>query len=259
MCHRAARRRPAAELNLLGNTSAMFMERLVRTICLFGVLGLLASLAVAWTSAATVNLWSDIFVQRHGISSPTYPCWGLVTIDKPSASYVFRSAISRPHGLGVDWLYQPGVTTCGPGLIEPPGWSDAKAPPFGEPLDIYEGYAEDGRGWPFICLASSIEATLNPTRGWTYGVVSWGIPLPSTQGPDAMPRSLPLRPVWAGLLVNTVFYGLFLWLVVHGRGLLRLQRLHRERHGRCGHCGYPAGSSPLCSECGHSLHGRGVA
>ena len=248
---------PAAKHHPLGDTP---MPRLVRTICLFGVLGLLATITVAWLSAATVSLWSDIWIQRHGVSADTYPCWGLVTIEKPSATYIFRSAISRPHGVGVDWLYRPGIKVCGPGLIEPPLWSGARQAPSGEPLDTYEGYAEDGRGWPFICLASTIDAALHPLdpgrgSGWTYGAVSWGITLPSTQG-GAMPRSLPLRPVWIGILVNTIFYGLVIWLVVHGPVAIRgWYRVRFGRCGRCGRCGYPAGSSPRCSECGAPIEG----
>ncbi len=223
------------------------MRQLLRTVFLFGALGLAGSIAVAWLSAATIDLWSNIWLQRHGVSSGSYPCWGLVAIEKPSATYVFRSAISRPHGLGVDWLYEPGIRTCGPGILEPPFWSDASRPPSGEPFDTFAGYAEDGRGWPFICLTSTVDATISP-GGWTYGRVSSGLPLRSTQGVDRMPRSLPLRPVWANLLFNAAFYGLLMWLGF--RGLLLLPRRYRERHGRCGSCGYAAGSSSRCPECG---------
>lgn len=219
------------------------MNRVARSVIVFGGLGLFTSVAVAWASAATVDLWSDIWIQRHGISDDQYPCWGLVIIEKPTATYVYRTAISRPHTTGVGWDKKH----------HPPTWSQARKPPSTQALDTYVGYVEDGRGWPLICLTSSIDATLvNPGPGWTYRATSWGIRLPSTQGPDRMPRSLPLRPLWAGLLLDTAFYGTMIWFLV--RGPFRVRRWYWERQGRCGRCGYPAGSSAQCSECGEPLH-----
>ncbi|MDY7109254.1 MAG: hypothetical protein SYC29_11525, partial [Planctomycetota bacterium] len=65
------------------------------------------------------------------------------------------------------------------------------------------------------------------------------------------PRVLPLRPMWPGFLINTLFYAAVLWLLIPGPFMLR--RLIRRRRGRCVKCGYDLrGALPGagCPECG---------
>ena len=73
---------------------------------------------------------------------------------------------------------------------------------------------------------------------------------------------LPIRPVWPGFAINTIFYGAALWLVFcagHGFVSRRIRR-KRRRRGQCLHCGYdlrgqappPEGQSTKCPECGRS-------
>ena len=50
------------------------MRRYLRYAQLALVLGLLVSVAVAWFSAATLDLWANIYLQRHGATSNSYPC-----------------------------------------------------------------------------------------------------------------------------------------------------------------------------------------
>ncbi len=63
-------------------------------------------------------------------------------------------------------------------------------------------------------------------------------------------RALPLRPIWPGFAINTVFYAGVLWLLIPGPFAMR--RFIRRRRGLCPACGYPAGESAVCSECGKS-------
>jgi len=65
-------------------------------------------------------------------------------------------------------------------------------------------------------------------------------------------RFLPLRPIWPGFAINTVFYALILWLLFAGPFVLR--RRWRIRRGLCPKCAYdlrkrPSDSS-VCPECG---------
>lgn len=53
---------------------------------------------------------------------------------------------------------------------------------------------------------------------------------------------LPMRPHWRGVLVNTMFYGVLVWLLWRTPWMLR-SRL-RLRRGLCGRCAYPIGAGP---------------
>ncbi len=65
------------------------------------------------------------------------------------------------------------------------------------------------------------------------------------------PRVLPYRPIWPGLIVNTIFYAMILWLVSPAPFALR--RFLRVRRGLCPKCAYPMGESAVCTECGAEL------
>lgn len=62
-------------------------------------------------------------------------------------------------------------------------------------------------------------------------------------------RSIPLRPIWPGLLANTLFYATITLALLAG---LRLIRTHRRRkRGRCVACNYKLGEGiSVCPECG---------
>ncbi len=62
---------------------------------------------------------------------------------------------------------------------------------------------------------------------------------------------IPLRPMWPGFAVNTIFYATILWLLIPGPFVLR--RFFRRRRGLCVKCGYPVGESGVCTECGWEL------
>ncbi|MEE8287220.1 MAG: hypothetical protein V3R72_11045 [Gammaproteobacteria bacterium] len=61
---------------------------------------------------------------------------------------------------------------------------------------------------------------------------------------------LPWRPSWIGLTINTLFYGVFLWLLWSAPFAAR--RLVRRRRGRCVRCGYDLrhAEHDVCPECG---------
>jgi len=69
-------------------------------------------------------------------------------------------------------------------------------------------------------------------------------------------RTFPVRPIWPGFAINTVFYAVMMWLLFAGPFVVR--RWRRIRRGLCPKCAYPVGSSEVCTECGaiHS-HLRG--
>ena len=67
-------------------------------------------------------------------------------------------------------------------------------------------------------------------------------------------RSLPVLPMWPGLLANTAFYG-GAWGVVIG-GPILLRRWLRARRGGCPQCGYSREGLKVdapCPECGRGV------
>jgi len=74
---------------------------------------------------------------------------------------------------------------------------------------------------------------------------------------QVVPRILPLRPLWPGFAVNTLFYAGVLWMMFALPFALR--RRLRRRRGQCPACAYPVGQSPVCTECGAAFTPKGTA
>jgi hypothetical protein len=68
---------------------------------------------------------------------------------------------------------------------------------------------------------------------------------------------LPIRPLWPGFAINTVFYAGLLWLLFAAPFALRRRR--RIKRGRCPACAYPVGPSEVCTECGKPVGAKAVA
>src|SRR5262245_10478039 len=111
-------------------------------------------------------------------------------------------------------------------------------------------------GFPALCLWYRVSSTLleppggAPTitneqldGGWLLGGEA------SCRGRDF--RALPLRPIWSGLALNTVFFAA-LWFALLA-GIPALRRALRRRRGLCARCGYDLRATPAntpCPECG---------
>ena len=63
-------------------------------------------------------------------------------------------------------------------------------------------------------------------------------------------RLLPLRPLWPGFAINTIFYAAILWFVMLGPFTAR--RIIRRKRGQCIKCGYDlrGAEHEACPECG---------
>jgi hypothetical protein len=62
-------------------------------------------------------------------------------------------------------------------------------------------------------------------------------------------KRLPLRPIWAGFVGNTLLYAAIAWLL-HLVGSGAVRRYIRTRRGLCPACAFPTGASGTCTECG---------
>jgi hypothetical protein len=123
-------------------------------------------------------------------------------------------------------------------------------------------------GWPMMTLRSAVQLVVvehhdedgNPEHVELAQHVDWGLRLPDRTITGAgntigspewhTARMLPLRPIWRGALINSIFYASLLWLLVATPRWLRRRR--RIRRGLCPHCAYPIGAGSVCTECGRN-------
>jgi hypothetical protein len=145
-------------------------------------------------------------------------------------------------------------------LAWPEGVSEAWQPPpthygeqvrFGRSRVTWMGMDNDGLrvltrigcGWPLVAMRCS--------RGSDGGPLFWVDAMEiNAAGLSAAWAGVPLRPVWPGFAVNTLFYAAILWLPF---GAFALRRRRRIKRGLCPKCAYPVGTSDKCTECGATL------
>ncbi|UYV11518.1 MAG: hypothetical protein NCW75_09415 [Phycisphaera sp.] len=138
--------------------------------------------------------------------------------------------------------------------IVPAGMADAPGPEFerpaSDPRPMYARRAFTGHvqsivstsaGWPWLAAQGRGVMDGTPSRVWREGIPTVAI------GPVAF--KLPLRPIWPGLLANTLFYAALTLSLMAGWRWLRTRR--RRVRGRCVACGYELGEGVrVCPECG---------
>ena len=73
--------------------------------------------------------------------------------------------------------------------------------------------------------------------------------------PPSIPY-LPVRPIWPGFAINTLFYAAILWMLFAAP--FALQRWRRIKRGLCPKCAYPVGTSDKCTECGTGIRAKAV-
>ncbi|MFB3106813.1 MAG: hypothetical protein ACE1ZA_18075 [Pseudomonadales bacterium] len=66
---------------------------------------------------------------------------------------------------------------------------------------------------------------------------------------------VPVRPIWPGFAINTIFFAAILWLPL---APFQFRRYVRVKHGHCIKCGYDlrGAEHEVCPECGHELFVR---
>jgi hypothetical protein len=117
-----------------------------------------------------------------------------------------------------------------PGLMENAGRQAA-----------YQGF---GGGWPMISMVGAdyisrgIEAFAPPKL----------VAGPAWLGTRVRQTMLPVWPLWPGAAVNTLVFGVPLWL--GWAGLRRCRMALRRKKGLCLRCGYPVRGLDACPECG---------
>jgi hypothetical protein len=204
--------------------------KLVR-ICVFLVLGAIVNIAVAWGFA---------------IMMPLFMSPGAVSI-----------RLADRHGKGDAWLgvSRPGafrvisVTEHGEDISDWPIWHNNLGIRL-ERNGHVGHHLIDLRGWPFLACWCDFRWTVanqavRPEGG--IALKAWDV-TGVVYEHFSKPKGLPLRPIWPGFAINTVFYAAILWLLFAAPFALR--RWRRIKRGLCPKCAYPVGTSEVCTECG---------
>lgn len=106
-------------------------------------------------------------------------------------------------------------------------------------------------GWPLACMRH--ECVLRRDGPQTWARMKGLQPFRSSSS-ELVKTRLPFMPIWSGLAVNTLLYGVAVLGVMLGVGYLRLvaSGYYRIRRGRCAFCGYDLKGEfgRGCPECG---------
>ncbi len=213
------------------------MMRRLLIIGIFLLLGAVVNVAVAWGCA----LWSEYRIAPDRcLSHLDSPRWIASVCEGPGVTRV--SGVPDNGEWGPEEMYRDDVL---------PSWSrTTDRPPRDEFNDPSLPWTiELAYGWP---ARSGVGIIRKHVRGAAVWAVTSGIRTADDgSGEPVSYRVLPVRPIWSGFAINTLFYAAILWLLIPGPVVLR--RFLRLRWGLCPNCAYPMGESSVCTECGRAL------
>jgi hypothetical protein len=231
------------------------MKRRLAKLLVFLLLGAIVNVAVAWGSAVSVSMYGepdDCAIGR--LHNARWSLWSVLLFSKVGSDFCYSTLYS-------DRRHQPPSDS--PGAIVPEWFPDHLAWTTEARAHVLAGEA---RGWPCRALRALWEIDLRDGVNG-HRVVS-GIDLISfpwrTPVGVTLPRILPLRPIWPGFAINTIFYAAALWVVFLIPGMIK--RTRRRFRGLCIHCGYDLRGQTTaidgerrCPECGKAMPGRNAA
>ncbi|MEE9128947.1 MAG: hypothetical protein V3T84_02945 [Phycisphaerales bacterium] len=218
------------------------MKGRLRKLVFFVLLGAIVNIAVAWGSSVLIGFAETTSDIRAVRGSPV-GAWLVKTYNRFSAFRVewFRSRNSAPN------------QSEGPSPADlVPTWI-AYDPELNENRRV-ELWDAEARGWPLLALWSKPVSFYEVLDGTRHPLPKEGtieLPLsPFRGGMGVMPKVLPLRPIWLGFAIDTIFYAAILWLLWSSPFAAR--RFIRRKRGVCINCGYDLRGSEDkgCPECG---------
>ncbi len=223
------------------------MKRRLLIVALFLGLGAVLNVAVAWACA----IWPPVCRDPSAIPSQ-HP---------PEVLGGAKGRSARQPGY-VDTASGFGYTEYFTGIsmrsnVASPAANNDRLGSTGrtDPWTLWSPYTDPQAataGWPLRALDWSIRKH----AAGRSSIYREGLRLPDTMAwlgvaPD---RRVPLRPLWLGFAVNTLFFAIVaasVWTPI-----VALRRYSRRRHGQCPACGYPVGVSAVCTECGRAVSPR---
>ena len=232
------------------------MKRWICKLVLFLLLGVVVNVAVAWGCA----YWMDRELNSIVTNKVQQFKWEIEDFLYLAEVYARRGSTlvafwhkegrwSMSRYLYSEWALPTEETNL-------PTWSMAavayrNSQTFSDDPDEERlAFLEVAYGWPALATfyRSEVKQSLTITE-LRYGldISPAGSSFPKN---IALPRVLPLRPIWPGFAINTIFYAALLWLLTLGPFTAR--RMLRRKRGHCIQCGYDLRgmNHDKCPECG---------
>ncbi len=224
----------------------MSRHRLIPRILLCLALGLIITVAIAWTSAwfpfsadarfkitqnATFIAGSLIYERCHQVTGDG-ETWSILCTSTDSPVW-WADAIAR--------------------IRAPWWWPIDPARLAGTASNAHVAQTMDARGWPVRALRCAWRGTRGSIAGPSIGGIDLPPP-PDGKAPTlATIRALPCRPIWRGLAADTLLFALAWSALLFVPPAIRTHL--RIRRGLCPHCAYNLADlqpDSLCPECGHA-------
>ena len=239
------------------------MKKHLTTVAIFLLAGAVVNVAVAWGCAAwarpkavnlvTLSSREVRWLYRRGFVIPDR----LREMTPEDRARVFQAkrwsfsdhSQTEVSGDGVTWHFVTADSLHERGDVVLP--IPAMLVSAGVPAKSMAG----GFSWP---RSDGLFFPGKPANLWDFTFYStlWDVPITGALGLSSRP--IPLISQWPGFLINMLFYGTLLWLLVSGPFVIRRSVLGRQRlaQGLCPKCAYPMGESAVCTECGRDLPKR---
>ena len=210
------------------------MRRRLFTLAIFLLLGAVVNVAVAWGVA--------LGSKRYLSTMHSHPAWRTKRVLEHEGWMLYTQArIGTVRAMA----HRPYTDSAATATKVPAGsfprWCSIRELPALRPASrategAWEVQSDWAYGWPCVSMWHQF-AGHNRLWPGSSSAYLWG-------------RHLPMRIVWFGFVVNTLFYAAIMWLLILGAFALR--RVSRRKRGLCVACGYDLRGNLEhgCPECG---------
>ncbi len=231
------------------------MKRRLLKLFLFLLLGAATTIATSWYFAAGRTKDTKWFVHAEQGSSRIgrigAGTWNVYRNERLGQVLIRRyRSIYSPEDQPPEWdiIDRPAERFV-------PAWA-LDLLPLEPPEGVLGNAAVEGSGWPVVAMRTRYDEFPGPLGGRSsIRRVTEGIlltPTAEVRLGDMLysAKALPLRPLWPGFAINTIFYAAILWLLAFGPFAVR--RVVRRKRGHCIKCGYDLRGTEqeVCPECG---------
>jgi hypothetical protein len=210
-------------------------RRTIFKLLLFLLAGAIINVAVAWGCA--IGCRDILDDEELANANMGEVIWQVSSFRHPVGDVLVSTRLKNESGMAVHSARHPST------LIK--NWSrfeELTAEFTNSERSVVEIRFAIGRGIPMRALWSERSHVLDVAE---YGLSNNAIPpinggietglALSAPGPGRWPIDLPLRPIWPGFAINTIFYAAILWVLFAVPGVLSRER--RLRVAACGLAG----------------------